>query len=184
MLLLSFDLFFKTCFSFLRTNNIWSWNFFMVLCCGSTWWTTAYQTCMRCLTLGWEATRCRAVGNPACTQVRGLGLDTMNPSRCTIRPAWSRLGLPASTTLAHMLGVLLSLRASFAAWISLSVISTLSLNISLRSNRTSHTCSGCRGGIRKVQAEFTDWWTVSVFACGLCVKTLFHVSFICLVYSC
>ncbi len=116
---------------------------------------------MRCLTLGWEATRCRVVGNTACTQVRGLGLDTASPSRCTIRPAWSRPGLPASTTLAHTLVALLFLRASFAAWISLLVISTLSLIITLRSNLSSHTCSGCRGRIRKVWHSDDDCFHLS-----------------------
>lgn len=122
----------------------------MVLCCGSPWWTTAYQTCTRCLTPWWEATRSRVVGNTACTQVRDPGTDTVNPSGCIIHPAWSRLGRPASTTLARMPAGLLFLRASFAAWRSLLVITTISLNISLRSNLSSHTCSGCRGRTRKV----------------------------------
>lgn len=124
--------------------------FFMVPCCGRPWWTTAYQTCMRCLMQALEATRCRAVGNTACTQVRDPATDTVNPNHCTIHPAWSRLGPPANITRARIQLVLLCLRASFAAWRSLSVISTISLSITLRSNLTFHTCSGCRVLTRKV----------------------------------
>lgn len=122
----------------------------MVPCCGRPWWTTAYQTCMRCLMQALEATRCRAVGNTACTQVRDPATDTVNPNHCTIHPAWSRLGPPANITRARIQLVLLCLRASFAAWRSLSVISTISLSITLRSNLTFHTCSGCRVLTRKV----------------------------------
>lgn len=124
--------------------------FFMVPCCDCPWWTTAYQTCMRCLMRALEATRCRAVGNTACTQVRDLGMDTVNPNHCTIRPAWSRLGPLANITRARTQLVLLCLRASSAAWRFLSVISTISLSITLRSNLTFHTCSGCRELTRKV----------------------------------
>lgn len=166
----------------------------MVLCCNSPRWTTVYQTCMRCLTPGWEATRCRVVGNTACTKVRALGTDTVNPSRCTIRPAWSRLGLPASTTLAHTLVALLFIRASFAAWRFLLVISTISLNISLRSNLNSRTCSGCKGCTGKVWRPNGDCIfglaellhvhvqvLIKLFLlfcgclCGLCVKNMFYV---------
>lgn len=140
----------------------------MVLCCNSLRWTTVYPTCMRCLIAGWEATRCQVVGNTACTRVRGPGTDTVNPSRCTTRPAWSRLGPPANTTLAHT-RALLFLRASTAAWRSLSVISTTSLNTSLRSNPTSHTCSGCKGCTGKVWLPDGDWVDFFTWAQLLCV---------------
>lgn len=123
----------------------------MVLCCGSPQWTTAYQTCMTCLMLGLEATPCRSVGNTAYTQVRGPDMDTVSPSLCTIRPAWSSLGCPASITLlVCMLVVPLLLRMTFAVWRYLLVISTINPSITLRSNLTSHSCSGYRGHTRKV----------------------------------
>lgn len=130
----------------------------MVLCCGSPRWTTASQTCTRCLTPGWEATRCRVAGSTACTQVRGPGTDTVSPSRCTTRPAWSRAGRPASTTRARTPAALRLLRASSAAWRSLWATSTTSPSITLRSNLSTHTCSGCRGRTRKVRSQVGVSW--------------------------
>ncbi|MEQ2161382.1 hypothetical protein GOODEAATRI_009109 [Goodea atripinnis] len=105
---------------------------------------------MRCLTQGSGATLFRVVGSLACTQARDLALDTMSPSPCITRPAWSRLGPPASTTPARMLLALPPLRMSSATWRSLLATSTTNLSIFLRLNLTIHICSGCKGPTGKV----------------------------------
>lgn len=125
---------------------------------------------MICPMLRLEATRCRSVGTTACTQVRGLGMDTVSPSLCTIHPAWSILGRPASITLlARTLVVPQFLGATSAAWRYLLVISTINPNITLRSNLTSHTCSGCRERTRKVRRP--RWGHFSVCRGGVGVRT-------------
>ena len=146
------------CLLFLRKSL--TRTLFMLHFCGSPWWTTAYQTCMRCLMLAWEATRCRAVGSTACSQVRGPGTATSSPSPCTIRPAWSRLG-PASTTLALTPVARLFLRANIATWRSLLVTATISLSTFLRSNPTSRTYSGFRAHTEKVRHSIPVVYIVS-----------------------
>lgn len=108
--------------------------------------------------LGLGASVFRAVGNTACTQARGLGMDTMNRSRCTTRPAWSKLGTPASTTHARTPRARLLLRPSSATRRCLSATSTISQSIFQRSNRTFPTCSGCRGLTGKVQVSVASSW--------------------------
>lgn len=139
------------CFMLCTRTPVWISEVSSPLCWALTPWTSAFRTRTRCLTQGWEATPYKAGGSIACIQVRGPGTDNTSLSHCTIHPAWSRLGPPASTSRARMPGALRPLSRSSAAATSLWATSTTSLSTSLRSKPTFHTCSGCKGPTGKVR---------------------------------
>lgn len=103
------------------------------------------------------ATRSLVGESIACMEVKGKG--TVSPRLCTILPVWSRLGPLAKLIAARTLRAPPCLKASSAAWRSLSVTTT-SPTIFLNASLTSPTCSGCKGHTRKVRLAVTVWLLV------------------------